>query len=118
MRKFWLTYLPVDRFEALGEPHRRRIVELVADRARNAGEIATHFTISRPAVSQHLRVLTETGVLAVTVHGRQRVYSLDPTAFEEVENWLDAQRERWARALDSLEEAMEAAHRPSGETDT
>jgi DNA-binding transcriptional ArsR family regulator len=105
----------VDRFEALGEPHRRRIVELVAERARNAGELAAHFSISRPAVSQHLRVLTEAGVLTVTAQGRQRLYSLDPTTLDEVENWLDAQRERWARALDSLEAAMATEPRTPGE---
>ncbi|APU13547.1 MULTISPECIES: ArsR/SmtB family transcription factor [Actinoalloteichus] len=112
----------MDRFEALGEPNRRRIVELVAAQARSAGEIAAHFSISRPAVSQHLRVLAETGVLTVTAQGRQRVYSLDPTSLDEVENWLDDQRERWERALDSLEEAMEEAmdaeHRTPGGTET
>lgn len=97
----------MDAFEAIGEANRRRIVELVSTAELSAGEIAGHFTISRPAVSQHLSILVDAGVLQVRADGRRRVYSLEPDALAPVENWLDDQRRRWARALDSLERAME-----------
>ena len=78
----------VDVMEAIGEPNRRRVVEVLAAGERSAGEIAAGFDISRPAVSQHLRVLVEAGVLRVRSQGRQRLYSIDPSALNEVGDWL------------------------------
>ncbi|GHC71843.1 putative transcriptional regulator, ArsR family protein [Nocardiopsis terrae] len=92
--------------EAIGEPNRRRVVEVLAAGELSAGGIAAGFDISRPAVSQHLRVLVEAGVLRVRSEGRQRLYSVDPAALDEVGDWLEVQRGRWNRALDALEQAM------------
>lgn len=97
----------MDAFEAIGETHRRRIVELVGGGERSAGQIAAEFDISRPAVSQHIGVLVDAGVLRVRRCGRQRLYSVDPAALGVVANWLDEQRARWARSLDALERAMD-----------
>lgn len=96
----------MDVFEAIGDPTRRRIIELVAENPRAAGEIAGEFTISRPAVSQHLAVLTESGVLQVQIQGRRRIYSLDDKALAAPHNWLEEQRHRWNSALDRLEAEM------------
>lgn len=96
----------MDGFEALADPTRRRIVELVADGPRAAGEIAGQFTISRPAVSQHLNALATSGILRVEPHGRQRLYSLNQEALATPLNWLEAQRHRWNDALDRLHHEM------------
>lgn len=93
----------MDVFEAIGTPHRRRIVELVATGERTAGDIAAHFEISRPGVSQHLSTLVDAGVLTVRRSGRERRYALHPEALAEVGSWLEAQQLRWHDALDRLE---------------
>lgn len=97
----------VDVLEAIGDTNRRRIVELVVAQELSAGEIAAHFDISRPAISQHLAVLASAGALRVRQDGRRRLYSLEPAALSEVSNWLEVQRSRWEHALDALERAME-----------
>ncbi|MFE9246319.1 ArsR/SmtB family transcription factor [Nocardiopsis sp. NPDC006938] len=93
--------------EAIGEPNRRRVVEVLSAGERSAGEIAAGFDISRPAVSQHLGVLVEAGVLSVRTQGRRRMYSVNAAALDEVGDWLEAQRARWDTALDALEQAMD-----------
>ncbi|QOR69432.1 winged helix-turn-helix transcriptional regulator [Ruania alkalisoli] len=98
----------MDVFEALGAPHRRAIVELLGDGESTAGQIASHFSISRPAISQHLGVLVDAGVLHVRAAGRERRYSLRTESLAEVENWLESQRVRWACVLDRLSEAMDS----------
>lgn len=97
----------MDVFEAISDPTRRRIIELVAAAPRAAGEIAGEFSISRPAVSQHVAVLTACGVLRVKAQGRRRVYSLDDQALAQPHHWLEEQRHRWNSALDRLEAAMQ-----------
>lgn len=93
--------------EAIGEPNRRRMVEILVEGERPAGEVAAYFDISRPAVSQHLAVLVGAGVLIVREQGRRRLYSVNGPALDEVGDWLEAQRGRWNRALDALERAMD-----------
>jgi DNA-binding transcriptional ArsR family regulator len=90
----------VNAFEALGDPTRRRIVELVADRERSAGELAAAFSISRPGVSKHLRVLREEGIVKARDEGTRRLYSLAPDGLTEVDDWL---RRFWTNRLDALE---------------
>ncbi|WP_407320304.1 metalloregulator ArsR/SmtB family transcription factor [Isoptericola halotolerans] len=98
----------MDVFEALGTPHRRRIVELVSAEERTAGEIASYFAISRPGVSQHLTALVSAGVLTVRKAGRERRYSLHADALAEAGSWLEAQQTRWNDALDRLEREIAA----------
>ncbi|WP_277210876.1 ArsR/SmtB family transcription factor [Isoptericola croceus] len=98
----------MDIFEAIGTPHRRRIVELVAAGERTAGEIAAHFDISRPGVSQHLSTLVAAGVLTVRKAGRERRYTLHAEALAEAGSWLEAQQSRWNDALDRLEREIAA----------
>ena len=95
-------------FEALADPTRRRIVELVSERERSAGEIASAFAISRPGVSKHLRVLREHGVIRARGEGTRRLYSLDEQAFAEVDDWL---RRFWTNRLDALDTELRWGHR-------
>ena len=93
--------------DALGDPVRRRLVELLADGERSAGQLATavgaEFGISQPAASRHLRVLREAGVVDSVPQGAVRLYSVRPEAFDEVEVWARGIRRFWAGHLDALE---------------
>ncbi len=93
-------------FDVLGDPVRRRVLELLADGERTSGAIAEvvreEFGISQPAVSQHLGVLRSTGFVHVRVDGPRRVYSLDPTPLQSVDAWLDRFRRFWSQRLDAL----------------
>lgn len=88
--------------EALADPTRRTIVELLARRELSAGEIAAQFETSRPGVSRHLRVLREQGLVRAREEGRLRLYSLDPGPLEELDEWLARYRSFWTNRLDAL----------------
>ena len=93
-------------FDVLGDPVRRRILELLATREHASGEvvdvIAAEFGITQAAVSQHLKVLRESGFAVVRPEGTRRVYTLDTTPLRDVDDWLDRFRVFWTRKLDSL----------------
>jgi DNA-binding transcriptional ArsR family regulator len=93
----------VKALEALADPTRRRIVELLADGERSAGELAAEFPTSRPGVSRHLRVLREQGLVHVRDDGRRRLYSLDPRPLADLDEWLSRYRSFWTKRLDALE---------------
>jgi DNA-binding transcriptional ArsR family regulator len=93
----------VSAFEALAEPTRRRIVELLAEGERSAGEIASHFSTSRPGISRHLRVLHEHGLVNARSEGTRRLYSLDPAPLAEVDEWIARYRCFWTNRLDALD---------------
>ena len=90
---------------AIADPVRRDILELLRDQRLPAGEIADRFPISRPAVSRHLRVLRESGLVRGTLVGRQRFYQLDTSRFAELIEWLGrfTPGAGWERRLDALE---------------
>ena len=93
-------------FDVLGDPVRRRILELLADGERPAGEVSAvvqrEFGISQPGVSQHLRVLRETGFTTVRAEGARRLYAVDSVPLQEVDVWLDRFRGFWSQHLDAL----------------
>jgi DNA-binding transcriptional ArsR family regulator len=92
----------MNALEALADPTRRRIVELLADGERSAGEIASYFDTSRPGVSRHLRVLREHGLVRARGDGQRRLYSLDPVPLAELDAWLARYRGFWTNRLDAL----------------
>jgi DNA-binding transcriptional ArsR family regulator len=96
----------VHAFDVLGDPVRRRILELLADGEQSAGTISTviqqEFGITQPAVSQHLRVLRDHGFTTVRAVGPRRLYAVDPAPLREVERWLDQFRAFWNQRLDAL----------------
>jgi DNA-binding transcriptional ArsR family regulator len=96
----------VHAFDVLGDPVRRRILELLADGERSSGAvvetIGAEFGISQPAVSQHLRVLRESGFATVRPEGTRRLYSVDPAGMRQVDAWLEQFRGFWAQRLDAL----------------
>jgi DNA-binding transcriptional ArsR family regulator len=89
--------------EVLAEPTRLRIVELLAEGERSAGEIASHFTTSRPGISRHLRVLREHGLVRARGDAQRRLYSLDPAPLEELDEWLERYRRFWTNRLEALD---------------
>ncbi|PAW65497.1 MAG: transcriptional regulator [Opitutia bacterium Tous-C1TDCM] len=91
---------------ALADPTRRRIVELLARRDRTAGELVEEFEVSAPAISQHLNVLREAGLIVTRAEGQSRIQSLDPAGFDELGSWLEKTRAVWSRRLDALEREL------------
>ncbi|MFI1356319.1 ArsR/SmtB family transcription factor [Streptomyces sp. NPDC020898] len=96
----------VHAFDVLGDPVRRRILELLGDGEQSAGAITEvvreEFGISQPAASQHLRVLRENGFATVRAEGTRRLYAVDPAPLREVDAWLDHFRKFWSQPLDAL----------------
>jgi DNA-binding transcriptional ArsR family regulator len=105
----------VQAIEVLADGTRRRIVELLADGELTAGELASEFTVSRPAVSRHLRVLRQAGLVRARERGTQRLYSLDPAPLEELDAWLSRYRGFWTQRLEALETQLRRARREEGE---
>lgn len=92
-------------FAALGDPTRRKIFELVADRPSAVVDLADQLPVSRPAVSQHLKVLKEAGLVTESAEGTRRIYRLDPRGIGAMRDWLDA---HWATALDAFQKFADA----------
>ena len=105
----------VHAFDILGDPVRRRILELLVDGELPAGSIAAtigaEFGISQPAVSQHLRVLRDNGFATVTIDGTRRLYAVDPGPLREIDTWLDRYRKFWINRLDALETEIRRGRR-------
>ena len=94
----------VEAAAAISDPIRRRVLELVRDRELPAGELAAEFDVSRPAVSRHLRVLRDTGLVQERREGRLRLYRADPAPLVELREWLESY---WSGRLDALKRAAE-----------
>ena len=106
-------------FDVLGDPVRRRILQLLAEGERSSGAvvevIAAEFGISQPAVSQHLRVLRDSGFAQVRAVSRHRLYSLDPAPLEQVDEWLDPFRCFWDHKLEALATEIARGKKARGE---
>ena len=93
-------------FGALADPTRRRIVERLSRRELTVGEIAAEFQISQPAISKHVRVLEDSGLLQRRIEGRVHYCSLSPAAMESASKWLEKQRAYWNASLDRLDDLL------------
>ena len=93
---------------AIADPTRRRIVELLAERDRTAGELVEEFDMSAPAISQHLNVLRDAGLVTTRAEGQSRIQSLNPAGLDELDEWLNRTRLFWSRRLDALERELRA----------
>ena len=93
---------------AIAEPRRRQILRLVRDEEMSAGEIASHFDVTRSAVSQHLRVLKDAGLLAERRHGTRRIYRIRPEGLAELREFIDG---LWEIKLATLKRVAEAEER-------
>jgi DNA-binding transcriptional ArsR family regulator len=95
-------------FAALGDDTRRRILEALSERERSVSELVPMFGISQPAVSQHLRVLREVGLVDVRAEAQRRYYRTRPEGFRVIELWLERYRRQVAANLDALERHLDA----------
>lgn len=105
----------MEAWSALADPIRREIVEMLAGRERDAGELAAAFPVSRPAVSRHLRVLREAGLVQVRPQAQRRVYALDPRPLEVLAEWLERYRRFWGQRLDALDTELARGGRQRSE---
>ena len=96
----------MDTFVALADPTRRSIIESLAAGERSFGELAEQFEMSRPAVSQHLKVLRDVGIVAARADAQRRIYRLSDEGLEEIDAWLAKVRAFWAPRLDRLERIL------------
>jgi DNA-binding transcriptional ArsR family regulator len=101
---------PTAQLSALADPTRRKVFELVRKQPRAVGALAEKLPISRPAVSQHLKVLAGAGLVRASMDGTRRIYTVNPTGLEKLRRWIDDQ---WEQVLDSFEEA---ARREAGKS--
>jgi DNA-binding transcriptional ArsR family regulator len=100
----------MDMFSALAVPIRRDILEILSKNGKlSATEIVRRFSISAPAISQHLRVLREAELLTVETRAQRRIYSINPQKITEVQSWAANTVEQWERRLDSLDALLENA---------
>jgi DNA-binding transcriptional ArsR family regulator len=97
----------MDALTAIAEPTRRRIVDALRVRECSVTDLVVALQMSQPAISKHLRVLREAGVVAVRVHAQQRIYRLEPGPFRELDAWLAPYRQMWTRHLAALERHLD-----------
>ncbi|MCB1783564.1 MAG: winged helix-turn-helix transcriptional regulator [Alphaproteobacteria bacterium] len=103
----------MDRFAALSDPNRRRIIEIIAASGEiAASDISRQFEISAPAISQHLKILREANLVNTEKRAQQRIYSLNPQGVDEMWEWLTQMRAYWNQRLDTLEALLTKEHTP------
>jgi DNA-binding transcriptional ArsR family regulator len=100
-----------DSFKALSHAIRRGIVERLASGPATVGEVTRDFGVSKPAITKHLKVLEETGVINRVVEGRTHRLSLETAALEEAADWMDRQREIWGRLFDVVDDYLKEEQR-------
>ncbi len=104
-----MYYDNMDRFYALSEPNRRKIIELLARRGPlSASEISEQFAVSAPAISQHLKVLREAKLVRMEKRAQRRIYSIDPESVREVGEWAQQVTQLWNQRFDALAKFLEA----------
>jgi DNA-binding transcriptional ArsR family regulator len=97
----------VSVFEVVSEPNRRRIMDLLGARERSVGELVDRLELSQPAVSKHLRILREAGLVEVRGEAQRRLYSVRPEPLRAIDEWLSPYRQMWDASLDDLERHLE-----------
>jgi DNA-binding transcriptional ArsR family regulator len=98
-------------FQVLGDPSRHAIVEVLRSGERPVGQLVEHLSLSQPAVSKHLRVLKEAGIVEARSDAQRRLYRIRPQPFVELDAWLAGYRELWNEHLDQLEEHLDRRRR-------
>ncbi|HSF88713.1 MAG TPA: metalloregulator ArsR/SmtB family transcription factor [Saprospiraceae bacterium] len=92
-----------DVFQAIADPTRREIIHMLAQESLNLNAVADRFDISRPAISKHIKILTECGLVTIHQHGRERLCEAKLDSLDQVSDWVQQYRQFWESKLDSLE---------------
>lgn len=96
-----------DVFQAIADPTRRAILELLSGQSRTVNQIAEHFDISRPAISKHLKVLTECGLVVMRKRGRERYCEARLDKLQAVSDWVEPYRQAWQQRFNRLDKLLE-----------
>jgi len=96
-----------DVFQAIADPTRREIISMIAHETLHLNAVAEKFHISRPAISKHIKILTECGLITINQKGRERHCEANLRTLNEVSDWVDQYREFWTQKLDALEDYLE-----------
>ena len=110
MRHRSVTYSPEATFNALADPTRRAVLDLLRQGSQPAGRIAEAFPVSRPAISKHLRLLRRAHLVRENRQGRHRLYQLNPAPLKAVDSWLEHYRSFWSASLTNLKTFVEAEY--------
>jgi DNA-binding transcriptional ArsR family regulator len=102
-----------DVFQAIADPTRRQIINLIARRAMNLNAIADNFDVSRPAISNHIKILNQCGIVLIEQVGRERYCKIQPSTLREVADWVEPLRDLWEEKLDSFENYLNKLHSKS-----
>ncbi|MCW3083461.1 MAG: ArsR family transcriptional regulator [Bacteroidetes bacterium] len=92
-----------DVFQAIADPTRREIIGMLASQSLNLNSVAEHFDVSRPAISKHIKILTECGLITITQQGRERYCEAKLEKLNEVSDWVEKYKKFWTGKLDALE---------------
>lgn len=95
-----------DVFQAIADPTRRDIIHLLAHKTLNLNSVAENFSISRPAISKHIKILTECGLIVIKQQGRERYCEANLKSLNQVSNWIEQYRVFWTSKLDALEDLL------------
>lgn len=95
-----------DVFQAIADPTRREIINMIAHRSLNLNSVAEHFDISRPAISKHIKILTECGLVVIKQQGRERYCEARLKKLNEVSAWVEQYKKFWEQKLDALEDYL------------
>jgi DNA-binding transcriptional ArsR family regulator len=98
-----MNQLRRDVFQAIADPTRRDIIDLLSQQSLNLNAVAEHFDISRPAISKHIKILTECGLITIKLEGRERHCRADLRKLKEVSDWTEQYRIFWTKKLDALD---------------
>jgi DNA-binding transcriptional ArsR family regulator len=96
-----------DVFQAIADPTRREIINLLASRSYNLNTVVSKFEVSRPAIAKHLRILTECGLVETREHGREKFFQARLKGLQEVSDWTDRYKIFWTQKLDALGQFLE-----------
>lgn len=96
-----------DVFQAIADPNRRAILSLLARQKLTVNNVADHFDISRPAISKHIKILTECGLVVMQQRGRERYCEVKPEKLNEVTDWIEQYRQTWEERFNRLDELLQ-----------
>jgi len=95
-----------DVFQAIADPTRREIIDLLSQQSMNLNAIAEHFDITRPAISNHIRILNECGIIFIEQVGRERFCKIQPDRLKQVSDWIGKYEELWVHKIESFEKYL------------
>ncbi len=102
-----------DVFQAIADPTRRRIISMLAQQPLNLNAVAENFEVSRPAISKHIKILTECGLITIRQKGRERYCEAKLEKLTEVSHWVEQYRQFWEQKLDALETYLDSIQQPA-----